>query len=1112
MNDLIQKIAEEFRLKKYQVEATLTLLKEEATVPFIAHYRQDRTGGLDDGRIRAIRERWRYLDELEQRRALAINTIAAAGQMTPELKTKLENTPSRVELEDVFMPYRSRRRVRSSAARQKGLDGLADLIWQQVKPETITAGGLVAGASSQGSTAGNVKPEEGNPKPETPAPSTEPASQKPELVSQSVEAAAQQPEAATRSTESDAQKPEPAVQSADAAAQQPEAATQSTESAAQNPEPAAQSADAAAQQPEAATQSTESAAQNPEPAAQSTGAAAQQPEAATQSTPDDAPKKEGPVQEQIENRKSKIENSLPPCSPAEALVRPFINAEKGVKDMAEALAGARDIVAERIAENAAFRKIARELLHREGKFATKARDGVDLAKGKYASFAQVSEPLSKVYAHRFLQALRGASEKQLMVALEAPRERILAELKAQILTNPGAVLSPELALGIEEAYDRLLAPALDHELRQEMKHRADSEIIAVCARNFHSMLLQPPLGRKAVLAVDPTPGQGLRIAVLDPAGKVLAHAIVSPEKGEDERKTAAQTLAKHIREHQVQAVAIGDGAGSREADQFVRGVLSVEEFKEVFSVVVHLHGLAQAGREETDVEMPARGAAALGRYLQDPFAELAKQSPANLSLGQHQHDVDQGMLKQNLEEVLEACANGIGADANTAGVSILRHVSGLNTQLAEALVATRDTKGGFKSREDLREIPGATPKTFEQCAGFLRVPASSNPLDATAIHPESYVVVEAMAASLNAAVKDLLGSAELVGKLEWAKFRNEQCGEYLLKNLVAALKEPGRDVRGTFTRPEFSPEVREISDLKEGMILNGVVTNLTAFGAFLDIGVHQEGLVHVSAITRKFIRDASEALSVGQRVKVKVLSVDTERKRISLSMKELEPPPPPRAERKPERSTQSGPREGRKERTAGRPARAPRPPRAAVQAAPASETRASSATSGQGAAATPLTLPSPLGGEGGVRGPAASLAVATTPVAQAVQRVAASVPSEGTAASAAGSPGGDSRAPRRFRDRREGGGPRAPGQPGKPGERRDRHGPAKPVEPGKPDYSKFFVRGKRKERERERGPGRGPEGASREEVRQVLRSQEGGGKTLGDLLRKAGVSTEEKKD
>ena len=641
MNDLTEKIAEEFRLKKPQVEATLALLREEATVPFIAHYRKDRTGGLDDGRIRAIRERWRYLEELEQRRALAIRTITATAQMTPELQTRLENCCSRVELEDIFLAYRSRRRVRSSIAKQKGLEGLAILIWQQVKPEALAA-------------------------------------------AQQVAQVAQEP----------GQSPIPNLQSP--MAQEP----------GQSPIPNLQSP--MAQEP------------GPSPIPHPPSPMAQAPDAASS-----AP---------VENQKAKSENP-PVGAKAEDIVKPFINPEKGVKDMAEALAGARDIVAERIAEDAACRKLARELFHRQGKFVIKAREGVDLSKGKYAAFAQVAEPFAKVTAHRYLLAQRGVSEKQLVMVLETPREKILAALKNRVMPSAGALLSPELALGVEEAFDRLLAPGLDHELRQELKRRADEEVIAVCARNFRSMLLQPPLGRKAVLALEPVPGQGLRCAVLDPAGKLLAHALLTPEKGPEERQAAAAALVQHLKDHKVKAVAIGDGAGSREADLFVREVLGADEFKDVLAVVVHLHGLAQPAREETDVELAARGAAALGRYLQDPLADLAKQAPANLSLGQHQHDVDQGLLKQKLEEVLETCVNEVGADVNTAPAAVLRHVAGIGDKLAEALVATRDTKRGFKTREELREIPGAGPKTFEQCAGFLRILDGENPLDATAHAP-----------------------------------------------------------------------------------------------------------------------------------------------------------------------------------------------------------------------------------------------------------------------------------------------------------------------------------------------------------------------------------------
>ncbi|MCY3020214.1 MAG: S1 RNA-binding domain-containing protein, partial [Planctomycetota bacterium] len=584
----------------------------------------------------------------------------------------------------------------------------------------------------------------------------------------------------------------------------------------------------------------------------------------------------------------------PTTSKAEALVKPFINPEKGVKDLADALAGARDIVAERIAEDAACRKIARDLFHGEGKFTTKARENVDLSKGKYAAFAGVSEPLAKVSAHRLLLALRGAAEKQLTVALEPPRGKILQQLKAKILINPDAALRPELVLGIEECFDRLLGPALDNELRQELKRRADQEVIATCSRNLRALLLQPPLGPQPVLALDPAPGVGLKIAVLDGTGKLVAHAILSPEKGEGERKAAAEALAGHIKEHGIKVVALGDGAGSRETDLFVHDVLKTHELPEVRTLVVRLHGASQVGREDLDVEPAARGAVALGRYLQDPLAELVRLDPATIAVGQHQHEVDQGHLRQKLDEVLESCVCEVGADANTASAALLRHAAGLNLALATALVETRKAKGPYKSREELREVPGADAKAFEQCAGFVRVSGSANPLDTTAIHPEAYSMVEALAASLNSTVKDLMGNADPLSKLDLAKLRNEQCGDFTLRDIVEELKHPNRDVRGAYVTPEFSPDVRDIADLKEGMILNGLVTNLTAFGAFVDIGVHQDGLVHISAITRKFIRDASEVLSVGQRVKVKVLSADVERKRISLSMKELEPPPPPR--------------------------------------------------------------------------------------------------------------------------------------------------------------------------------------------------------------------------
>jgi protein Tex len=907
---------------------------------------------MDEVKLFAIRDRLKYLTELEERRAVVIKAISEAGKMTPELQAKIEQAPTKAELEDLYMPYRSRRRTRSAAAKQKGLEPLAELIWKQ------------------------------------------------ELTTGTVEEA----------------------------------------------------------------------------------------------------------------------------------VTPFVNAEKGVKDLAEALAGARDIVAERIAEHAECRKIARDLLVNEGKVVAKAREGVDLAKGKFAGYAQFSEPLTKIPSHRILAVMRGASEKQLAVVLEAPKDEILTQIKAKIITNADAILKPELVLAIEESYERLLGPSMDNELRQELKRRADLEAIEVFARNLRALLLQAPLGEKPVLAIDPGLRTGCKVAVLDATGKLLTQTIVYPDKKKkasaeakpEEKKAeekpadapageaaaapapaaeatpapaapaeasapddiknneAAQAIAKLIQEHGIKAIAIGNGTGGREADLFIRDLLKAYGFSDVIRVVVNesgasIYSASPIAREEfPDLDITARGTVSIGRRLQDPLAELVKLDPKSIGVGQYQHDVDQNLLKQKLDDVVESCVNFVGVDVNTASSALLRYVAGIGPKLAKNVIDQRNTKGGYKSREELREIPGFGAKAFEQCAGFLRIRNSDNPLDNSAVHPESYPVVEKLASAAGVGVKELIGNAELLDKVDVEKFKAD-AGDFTLKDIISELKKPGRDPRSTFVNPEFNDDVREVKDLKEGMVLNGVVTNLTAFGAFVDVGVHQDGLVHISAITHKFIREPSEALTVGQHVKVKVLSVEKDRKRISLSIKALQEAP----QRKPARGRSEAPRRapaaGEKPAEGAAASAGPRPPRPPRSDRPR----------GPRPPRPPRTDAATAGNT-----PASSGAAAST-------SAPSSAPGERR-----------ERGDRRNQPARSGG----PGGPGGRGPRRDEGGgrgrpPAKP-EPGKPDYSKFFVKSKRKEKEKRKTE---VSGASREEVREVMRSQQGSGTTLADLLKKAGVISEENK-
>ncbi|HYF50224.1 MAG TPA: Tex-like N-terminal domain-containing protein [Planctomycetota bacterium] len=982
MSDIIDTIATELKLDRQKVEGAIALLKEEYGVPFIVRYRKEKTGGLNEEQIHAIRDRFRERSELEARRAQAIKTITEAGKLTPELQNKIETAPTRAELEDWYMAFRSRRRTRSSAARAKGLEPLADLIWKQ--------------ETSSGNVEEIVKPYITAGKPEA-APVEAPKEAAPAEGSSSETPAVKEGEKAEKSDK--AEKPESRV----------------------------------------------------------------------------------------------------------------------VKDMAEALSGARDIIAERVAEHPEIRKIVRDLLVAEGKVTAKAREGVDLAKGKFSGYANFSEPLTKIPAHRILAVMRGASEKQLQVIIEAPKEQTLAKIKEKLIKPEESLLKPELVLAIEEAYDRLLAPSMDNELRLDLKRRADLEAIEVFAKNLRALLLQAPFGPQPVLAIDPGLRNGCKLAVLGADGKLLHNGTIHPHKkakaekaeekkpeekkpeepkaegaapaeapaaekpaetpapaepakssdvDQDARKQAEETLLKLIKEHNIKAVAIGNGTGSRETDLFIRDVLKNAGITDVIRVVVNesgasLYSASPIAREELpDLDAPTRNAVFIGRRLQNPLAELVKLDPKAIGVGQYQHDVDQALLKQKLDEVVESCVNIVGVDANSASASLLRFVCGLSPALAKNVIDARAAKNGFKTREDLKTIPDLSPKQFEQAAGFLRI-KGDNPLDGTAIHPESYAVVEKMAAAAGVPVSGLVGNAEAVSKIKLDEFKSEQTGEPTLKDILEELKAPGRDPRAQFVMPEFNDDVREVGDLNEGMVLNGVVTNLTAFGAFVDVGVHQDGLVHISAITHKFIRDPSGVLSVGQRVKVKVLTVDKDRKRISLSIKALQEQPQRRPARPPRAAASSG-APGDRQGAAGsaqgqrgsRPPRGPRPDRGPRQPRPA------------------------------------ATGSATTPPA----------PAETVGAPAGGRPERGDR-----RDRRADGG----GRDGGRGPRDAGRGPRAPKapEPGKPDYSKFFVKGKRKEKDR--GPRPDSAGASRDEVRQILRKQESGGTTLGDLLKKAGVMTDE---
>jgi uncharacterized protein len=695
--------------------AVAGLLDAGSTVPFIARYRKEATGNLDEVQIRGIQEKLEYFRELEERRKTVLATIEEQGKLTPELAARIRAVLEKNELEDLYLPYKPKRRTKASMARDKGLEPLAQYLWDQ------------------------------------------------------------------------------------------------------------------------------------------TGTASLAGFAAT-----------------------------------------FVSQEKGVASADEALAGARHIIAEWISENAAFRKAVRRMMMAEGLVTSRAIEGVEDREGKYGMYARFSEPAARIPSHRMLAIRRGAKEGILVFEIEMDRGKPLAWLRSQVVRAAGEWV-PHLVEAIEDSYDRLLNPSIQTEVRLELKERSDEEAIQVFRENLENLLLSPPAGMLTVLALDPGIRTGCKIAVVDDTGRFLESAVIYPFEPKNDAAGARKTLASLIARHNVLAIAIGNGTASRESAAFVQDFLRETSLAKIFSVTVSesgasVYSASEIARQEfPSLDLTIRGAISIARRLQDPLAELVKVDPKSIGVGQYQHDVDQRRLQQSLEATVESCVNRVGVDLNTASWALLRYVAGISERVAQKIVAHRDEKGRFRSRAALREVAGFGPKTFEQAAGFLRIRGGENPLDVTAVHPESYPVVERIAASLGVAVKELIGNPGLIEKVKLEGFRTETVGMYTLGDIREELRKPGRDPRERFVAPHWREDVREISDLTPGMTLEGVVTNVTRFGAFVDVGVHQDGLVHVSQLANRFVKDAGDVVKVGQIVKVQVLSADPQAKRIALSMKALEP-------------------------------------------------------------------------------------------------------------------------------------------------------------------------------------------------------------------------------
>jgi uncharacterized protein len=714
--EILLHVAQALNVPLRGLVAVIELLDDGGTVPFIARYRKEATGNLDEVQILDIEEKLAYFRDLMERRETILASIAEQGKLTDDLKARIEGTLDKSELEDLYLPYKPKRRTKATIAREKGLEPLAQYLWAQQNTDT----------------------------------------------------------------------------------------------------------------------------------------------------------------------------------PLETFAATFVNAELGVASVDEALEGARHIVAEWISEDADLRKALRQFVFDDGIVVSrKAMDAVD-EQEKFKMYYEYSEPVKTIPSHRMLAIRRGEGENVLYFLIEVESERAVAIMQKQILRERGD-WTQQLELAIDDAWKRLLNASIQGEIRLELKRRSDTEAIKVFRDNLYNLLLAPPAGPISVLGIDPGLRTGCKVAVVDETGKLLAHDVLylhTSKRGNDE---AAPKLEALLRKHNVRAIAIGNGTAGRETDAFVRDFLKEKGIEGIFSVTVSESGAsvysasAVARQEFPDLDLTVRGAISIARRLQDPLSELVKVDPKSIGVGQYQHDVDQRQLQESLETVIESCVNKVGVDLNTSSWTLLRFVAGITERTALNIVSHRNEKGSFRSRAQVLEVAGIGPKTFEQAAGFLRIRNGDNPLDMTAVHPESYPVVEQMAGLLHTSVKQLIEQPQL---LEQVDRKQLSAGTYTVADILAELRKPGRDPRDTFVAPSFRDEVRELADVQPGMVLEGVVTNVTKFGAFVDVGVHQDGLVHISELSNRYIKEPSEAVKTGQIVKVKVISVDAKAKRIALSIKQLSAPSP----------------------------------------------------------------------------------------------------------------------------------------------------------------------------------------------------------------------------
>ncbi len=704
---IVARVATELSLGQAQVQHTLALFDEGNTLPFIARYRKEATGGLDEVQLRDVRDRADYLVELEERRSAILKSIEEQGKLDDALRAQIAGVETKQALEDLYLPYKPKRRTRAMIARERGLGPLAEQIW--------------SGASSDAAIA-----------------------------------------------------------------------------------------DVAAS---------------------------------------------------------------------------FVDAARDVPTTDAALQGARDILAEQVAEDATIRGWAREMTRAQGVVRSSVQPGEARDDSKFKDYFDYNEPLGTIPSHRMLAIRRGEAEGALLWRIEAPAEAIVARLTREMLDGRNA--ATQLTLVAADAYKRLLAVAIEVELRMELKTRADDEAITIFGRNLEQLLLAPPAGERRVVGLDPGFRTGVKVAVVTATG-ALVHTDTLYLHQEDRFAGAIRALVARLTP---ELIAIGNGTASRETETLVKAALRELDPPRPQVVVVNEAGASVysasdlARTEFPDLDVSLRGAVSIARRLQDPLAELVKIDPKSIGVGQYQHDVNQPKLKSRLDEVVASCVNRVGVEVNTASAPLLAYVSGIGPTLAQAIVALRDQRGGLRSRHELHDVPRLGAKAFEQAAGFLRVRGGAHPLDASAVHPERYALVERIAADLGVDVATLVGNEALLASIDLPRYASGDVGLPTLRDIVDELRKPGRDPREAFEPPAFRDDIQKPSDLLEGMVLEGVVTNIVAFGCFVDIGVHQDGLVHVSQLADRYVRDPNDVVKVGQRVKVTVQSVDLARGRIALTMR-----------------------------------------------------------------------------------------------------------------------------------------------------------------------------------------------------------------------------------